>query len=44
MTTKAMTNHHSNQKKNKKKGHTITGVAIAVVGFSGWQRKSAGFL
>jgi hypothetical protein len=43
MTTKAMTNHHSNQKRNRKKGHTITGAVIAIVGFF-WLAKKVGWI
>jgi len=43
MTTKAMTNHHSNQKRNRKKGHTITGAVIAIIGFF-WLAKKVGWI
>jgi hypothetical protein len=43
MTTKAITNHHSNQKRNRKKGHTITGAVIAIIGFF-WLAKKVGWI
>jgi hypothetical protein len=43
MTTKAMTKHNSNCKRNRKKGHQITGAVIAIVGFF-WFAKKIGWI
>lgn len=43
MTTKAMTKHNSNCKRNRKKGHQITGAVIAIIGFF-WLAKKVGWI
>jgi hypothetical protein len=43
MTIKTMTNHQSNQKRNRRKGHTITGAVIAIIGFF-WLAKKVGWI
>lgn len=43
MTTKTMINPHSNQKRNRKKGHTITGAVITIIGFF-WLAKKVGWI
>ncbi len=43
MTTKSMTNYHSTQGKNRTKGHAITGITIAVIGFF-WFAKKIGWI
>ena len=43
MAIKTMTNHQSNQKGNRRKGHTITGSVIAIIGFF-WLAKKVGWI
>jgi hypothetical protein len=43
MKIKTMTNHQSNHKRNRKKGHTITGAVIATIGFF-WLAKKVGWI
>lgn len=43
MTTKNMTNHHLTYGRDRTKGHTITGVVIATVGFF-WFAKKIGWI
>ena len=43
MTIKTMTHHQSNQKGNRRKGHTITGAVIAIIGFF-WLSKKVGWI
>jgi len=43
MTTKGMTNYHMGNKRERSKGHTIIGVALAVIGFF-WLSKKVGWI
>ena len=43
MAIKTMTNHQSNRKGNRRKGHTITGAVIAIIGFF-WLAKKVGWI
>jgi hypothetical protein len=43
MTIKNMTNHHLTHNRDRSKGHTITGVVIAAVGFF-WFAKKIGWI
>ena len=43
MTTKSMTNNHMNHGVERRKGHTIIGVALAIIGFF-WLAKKVGWI
>jgi hypothetical protein len=43
MTTKSMTNNHMNHGVERHKGHTIIGVALAIIGFF-WLAKKVGWI
>jgi peptidoglycan biosynthesis protein MviN/MurJ (putative lipid II flippase) len=43
MKIKTMTNHQSNQKRNRRKGHAIAGAVIALIGFF-WLAKKFGWI